>query len=359
MEVLYKVYDILLPNKLKVFLRQRFSERYEEFKPKYLYRRYLSEFKKYSKIIFRKDVEYKSEYREISKVTGLLEQFIVDSRPAILQSLICSMDKKRVPDDMLPYIDSIRRNGVDYFCHVDTMAETCSDDDIAYSNDVGLYYGLYHGRKLFLSVDNCSQAKEYLQFLLIEQGKDSPHKYLTDYFKVNDGDILFDVGSADGNFTLDSVDRASKCYLFEPLEEWIKPLNNTFDSYKDTVRIINKYVSDETKDDSITIDDFCNKEGIDHIDILKADIEGGEEKMLRGAERMIKEGRIQKICICTYHLIDAQKIISDILPMYDKEMSNGYMIYSALVGPIEEMREPYLVKGVMRAMLREDYSPIH
>lgn len=44
-----------------------------------------------------------------------------------------------------------------------------------------------------------------------------------------------------------------------------------------------------------TIDRFCESEGIERIDFLKLDVEGHELAVLRGAGRMLSEGRISAI----------------------------------------------------------------
>ena len=44
-----------------------------------------------------------------------------------------------------------------------------------------------------------------------------------------------------------------------------------------------------------TIDDYCATHGIDTVDFIKMDIEGYEPAAMRGAERMLREGRIKVI----------------------------------------------------------------
>lgn len=43
------------------------------------------------------------------------------------------------------------------------------------------------------------------------------------------------------------------------------------------------------------LDDYCETNGIDHIDILKIDVEGHELAVLQGAERMFAEGRVRVV----------------------------------------------------------------
>ncbi len=46
---------------------------------------------------------------------------------------------------------------------------------------------------------------------------------------------------------------------------------------------------------AVSLDVFCAETGIDHIDLLKLDIQGHEYAALRGAERLIGAGRIETI----------------------------------------------------------------
>ena len=47
--------------------------------------------------------------------------------------------------------------------------------------------------------------------------------------------------------------------------------------------------------DIITLDDYCAEHGIDRIDLLKLDLEGGEVDALRGAQRLLAAGSIDLI----------------------------------------------------------------
>jgi FkbM family methyltransferase len=46
-----------------------------------------------------------------------------------------------------------------------------------------------------------------------------------------------------------------------------------------------------------TIDDYCNRGGIGHIDILKSDTQGYDLEVLRGADRMLREQKIDLIYV--------------------------------------------------------------
>jgi len=43
---------------------------------------------------------------------------------------------------------------------------------------------------------------------------------------------------------------------------------------------------------AVTLDDYCSKNGIQQIDLLKLDVEGAEVEALSGADRLLREGKI-------------------------------------------------------------------
>ncbi len=73
-----------------------------------------------------------------------------------------------------------------------------------------------------------------------------------------------------------------------------------------------------------TIDDYCGAKGIETVDFIKMDIEGYEPAALRGAERMLRAGRIKMIQFeYSYVFLDAgaslmalMKYIAEVNPAY-------------------------------------------
>lgn len=142
--------------------------------------------------------------------------------------------------------------------------------------------------------------------------------------------ILFDVGANIGEYSNELADffgPASTVHAFEPSKETFEKLKKTIGTrtnvianncgfsdskgtlklYKNTDRhtLASLYQRDlehyDLKLDQVeeiqltTVDLFCAKHGIERLHFLKIDIEGHELSALKGAERMIREGRIDFI----------------------------------------------------------------
>ena len=63
---------------------------------------------------------------------------------------------------------------------------------------------------------------------------------------------------------------------------------------------------------AITLDSFVEKNNIERVDFIKADIEGAERNMLRGAKNILQRFS-PKLSICTYHLKDDPQVIREII----------------------------------------------
>lgn len=69
----------------------------------------------------------------------------------------------------------------------------------------------------------------------------------------------------------------------------------------------------------VSVDDFIKVKGIDHLDLLHADIQGAELSMLHGAQSALAEGRIDFIFLSTH----GEKLHNDCLELL---VSNGYKV---------------------------------
>lgn len=179
--------------------------------------------------------------------------------------------------------------------------------------------------------------------------------YETDEMKVEKGDVVIDAGANVGIFTAFAASyRGAAVHAFEPVSSVIKILkeNIALNGISDKVVLNPLALSDESKELEISVDDVnvgassfvlkrrddCRKEKIStisldeyvaknslaKIDFIKADIEGAERYLLKGAQNTLKTLK-PKLSICTYHLPDDRKVLTDLIlqanPSYKIEYS--------------------------------------
>lgn len=257
---------------------------------------------------------------------------------------------KKHPEDLSPEIESIlnylKNNPIAVFPY--SFQDQYHPDvvKVFYDKTKGLRYVLMDGKKLYFKKRwSTKRIKKAYSILLKEQDIQSPHRYLNEQFQFNEGDVLVDAGTAEGNFALSLVEKASRLFLFEPDKEWIEPLQATFAPWKEKVTIINKFVADTANSKQITLDNIISP--IETEIFLKADVEGAELKLLKGATKLLSQQKPFKIAICTYHREQDEKEISKFLAKYNFKISfsEGYML------PIfdKKMRSPFFRRGLIRA----------
>ncbi|GMO44374.1 MAG: hypothetical protein Ta2B_25150 [Termitinemataceae bacterium] len=82
-----------------------------------------------------------------------------------------------------------------------------------------------------------------------------------------------------------------------------------------------------------TIDGFAAEKNIPRVDFIKADIEGAERDMLKGAANVLREFA-PKLAICTYHLPDDPDVLENLIleanPKY-KVVHLGGKLFAAVV----------------------------
>jgi FkbM family methyltransferase len=146
------------------------------------------------------------------------------------------------------------------------------------------------------------------------------HFYQNTHTAIEQNEILLDIGTAEGLFPLTVINDCKKIIMIEPNRYFFASLQKTFAPYQDKVHIVHSAVGNQDGEiffegDSLSshvaekneqsypvtihkIDYLVNDEP--KITYLKADIEGFEEEMLKGAEQTIKRHK-PKIAITTYH----------------------------------------------------------
>lgn len=165
------------------------------------------------------------------------------------------------------------------------------------------------------------------------------HEYVS--INANEEEVVFDCGANIGLFSAYAASKNNKVYSFEPTstlcDTFLKKLRELyankieiceyalsdsngeaeFYSYDSpSMNTLNNYnrddVSDVIKVKLITIDDYVNKNNIKRVDFIKADIEGAERLMLKGAKETLRRFS-PKLSICTYHLPDDKEVLEKIV----------------------------------------------
>lgn len=189
------------------------------------------------------------------------------------------------------------------------------DVNVAYDEQFGLPYVIHNNKKMFFPKEMSEEGiKAYYRSNLLEQDIRSAHCYFTDMSIYPKGGTYVDLGAAEGNFSLDLIDRAGHIYLFEGDEIWKKPLNATFKPYADKVTIINKYVTDEESDTTTTLKHYFGADNLVHV--VKMDIEGAETTVIRDNKAFFNEHFETTLVACTYHLENDEAEIKRILDNY-------------------------------------------
>jgi FkbM family methyltransferase len=184
---------------------------------------------------------------------------------------------------------------------------------------------------------------------------------------IEPDDIVIDCGSNMGLFSVVAAGRCQKSYAFEPVPETHKFIEQISKKYPNIelcpyalgdhigtamfttdadTNFSNHIVSNIDRESGgtqvniITVDEFVKQNKLRKIDFIKADIEGAERDMLRGARDTLRTMQ-PKLAICEYHLPDDPEVLESIIleanPNYVVE--HRYMKLYAFVP--EEKKDRY------------------
>ena len=189
-----------------------------------------------------------------------------------------------------------------------------------------LVYSIFHKLglevRLLKSIEAEKNTKAY-----------NPFQQLLELHKSNNCTI-FDIGAYDGRISKEFLMKfpQAEIHAFEPFPESFEKLNKLKESQKglianncaiaDTIghkdlhvnsfsptnslyesNSVNDYHNNLMKTQNIisvktdTIDNYCKANAIQHIDILKMDIQGGELDALKGAEELLSKKKISYIYV--------------------------------------------------------------
>jgi FkbM family methyltransferase len=174
---------------------------------------------------------------------------------------------------------------------------------------------------------------------------EGPYEYLD--VRLKNGDVVIDCGANMGLFS--SVAAVKNClsYAFEPIQSNINILEDTVRLYPNNIviapyaladscgeatfsisgemhnnsMVFNEFAEKKVTVPKITLDEFVNKNNINKVDFIKADIEGAERLMLAGAQNTLKKFA-PKLSICTYHFKDDPEILEKLI----KQANNEYTV---------------------------------
>lgn len=197
-------------------------------------------------------------------------------------------------------------------------------------------------------------------------------KYLQSKLKLKSKVTIFDIGANKGEYTenvLDLIGRRSIIYGIEPLQTAYLLLRKKFTGNKQ-VKVFNLGFSDKQgraplyfdidssvlaslyqrkagslglpasldRHESITlstVDLFCRKNKISHINLLKIDTEGHELKVLHGATKMLKQNKIDYIQFeFAGTMVDSRTFFRDLFIF----LNPGFKIYRILQDGLSEIK---------------------
>lgn len=288
---------------------------------------------------------YEEIYRQIVESHPEMEGMIANKNFFYGESILKRYKGTKNQEEM-EVLDYIKRNGLDVFNYEYSKKYKNLPVETHFDAECGMFYVMESGKRLYFSrkLDNEKKVIDYYRYILMEQDVCSPHRYLTDDFDVCEGDVVIDVGAAEGNFSLQVIDRAAKLYIIETDADWIEALKETFKGYPDKVIMIQKFVSSYDEGDFATLDAFINEP----VDFIKMDIEGNEWDALQGAEGIIRRSETIKCAVCCYHSDFDQVLIEDFM---DKNGLSHYTSDGFIWFPYT-IRQNYVSTRLNRAIVR-------
>lgn len=214
---------------------------------------------------------------------------------------------------------------------------------------------VWHGAKrLYFPRDWTTEKAEetYRYFVEVENllgggyAATAPHQYQTETFRVQDGDVVLDVGAAEGLFALDVIEKAQKVFIIEADDKWREALQATFDPYRDKTVILHRMVSDRDADQSVRLDSLLQQ--VEYTGLfIKMDIEGGEKKVINSSRNLLCQEKDIRLVATTYHHHDDAEQLRFLLENmgFSTHYSDGYMLFL-----FDKLTPPYFRKGLIRAV---------
>ncbi len=176
----------------------------------------------------------------------------------------------------------------------------------------------FNGRKFNVRQGNIHPA--YSFFTFTDEEKD----FRDQYWKINEGDCVFDIGSSYGSYALSACVMGATVYAFEPeptvccdllenvrLNRWeAKCFVHNFGLWSSESRVNMKDYAPHWPQQTIssmyevkTLDMMTD--GLNRLDMVKIDVEGAEEHVVKGGLKTIEKFRPRMIVEC-HIFLDAE-----------------------------------------------------
>lgn len=193
---------------------------------------------------------------------------------------------------------------------------------------------------------------DWIQYWMFMEG--AYEKQLVDFLRPRVmGKIFFDIGANVGSYTMALSKSAARTYSFEASSSNAAVLRNFVKlSGFDTIEVVNKAISNYTGKNisiysspdtggnntqfcdfgkgcetvsTITLDQFVADNSIDHVDVIKIDIEGSELAAFQGAHDLLSKSH--PILLVEFHALVAKQANWELVELYDFLRSYGYNAY--------------------------------
>lgn len=280
------------------------------------------------------------------RIKPFLDKTILCPSPFLRFCLSCDKVCKKMFSDEVNYI---KRKGLHVFPY--SFSEKYENLEIeVYMDDIlQMPYVMRNGKRLYYprELGRDTVRKKYCE-LLREQDIASPHLYWDKTNKPKAGDVLLDIGAAEGFVSLDYIDIVDHIYTVECEPMWVEALNATFSANPEKITIIEKYCGDCVDDSMTTVDNILSGVKNQRI-VIKMDVEGAELKVLDGCKETIRNNDM-KFAVTTYHNQGDAKRIAKWMKerRFHYHFSKGVMLF-----PYSKQERPYFRKGILRASSTE------
>jgi len=232
--------------------------------------------------------------------------------------------KKRIYHILNELYTSKEDAGIFYFKGIELPKPKTEDDKISFATEF-LDHFIYY---VFNDIDLCDALTQY-----------GPYEYGNVVIKK--GEVYIDAGANIGINSAVASNKGAIVYAFEPNKYVIDNYLSITAKKNENINIIPFALSDKDeqlqftaggsilsgslektgygkiKNESCTVraislDSFTDKNNITNVGFIKADIEGAERYMLKGASCVLRDFA-PKLSICNHHLPDDPEVIRDII----------------------------------------------